>query len=114
MLIKCPECGKSVSDTAITCPNCGFAISNTDNIDVLKVKQILKTKRERSKFTSIGVVVILVIIAIGGITYYKSTSFERAQARLNESTKTYQETTDELNRLQDEYDKNKQIIDSYE
>ena len=23
-LIKCPECGKDVSDTAETCPNCGF------------------------------------------------------------------------------------------
>lgn len=25
-LIKCPECGKEVSDTAISCPNCGFQI----------------------------------------------------------------------------------------
>jgi ribosomal protein L37E len=24
-LIKCPECGKEVSDTAKTCTNCGFA-----------------------------------------------------------------------------------------
>lgn len=27
-LIKCPECGKQVSDTAITCPDCGKKISN--------------------------------------------------------------------------------------
>ena len=25
-LIKCPECGREVSDTAPTCPNCGFAL----------------------------------------------------------------------------------------
>lgn len=28
-LIKCPECGKDVSDRAAACPNCGFPISNT-------------------------------------------------------------------------------------
>lgn len=25
-LIKCPECGKEVSETATVCPNCGFSI----------------------------------------------------------------------------------------
>ncbi|MCI8306553.1 MAG: zinc ribbon domain-containing protein [Lachnospiraceae bacterium] len=25
-LIKCPECGKEISDTASSCPNCGFSI----------------------------------------------------------------------------------------
>ena len=27
-LIKCPECGKEISDTAHTCPNCGFEVRN--------------------------------------------------------------------------------------
>ena len=27
-LVECPECGKQVSNTAITCPNCGFPISS--------------------------------------------------------------------------------------
>lgn len=27
-LIKCPECGKQVSDRASSCPNCGFPIAN--------------------------------------------------------------------------------------
>ena len=27
-LIKCPECGKEVSDTANSCPNCGYLIHN--------------------------------------------------------------------------------------
>lgn len=27
-LIKCPECGKQVSDTASNCPHCGAPISN--------------------------------------------------------------------------------------
>ncbi len=24
MLITCPECGRQISDTAMTCPHCGF------------------------------------------------------------------------------------------
>lgn len=26
-LIKCPECGKEISDKAASCPNCGFPIT---------------------------------------------------------------------------------------
>ena len=29
-LIKCPECGRDVSDSAITCPNCGRIIFHYD------------------------------------------------------------------------------------
>lgn len=29
-LIKCPECGKEISDLAVNCPNCGFPISSTN------------------------------------------------------------------------------------
>lgn len=29
-LIKCPECGKDVSDKAQSCPNCGFPISRVE------------------------------------------------------------------------------------
>lgn len=28
-LIKCPECGKEISDMAVACPNCGKPMSNT-------------------------------------------------------------------------------------
>jgi uncharacterized membrane protein YvbJ len=33
-LMKCPECGKEVSDKAANCPNCGYKI--TDNIGHVK------------------------------------------------------------------------------
>lgn len=32
-LIKCPECGKEVSDKAKNCTNCGFPIRKTNNDD---------------------------------------------------------------------------------
>lgn len=30
-LIKCPKCGKSISDKAIKCPNCGFSKQEIKN-----------------------------------------------------------------------------------
>jgi hypothetical protein len=36
-LIKCPECGKEVSNLAKTCPNCGFSIADAFN-DVIRIK----------------------------------------------------------------------------
>jgi hypothetical protein len=48
-LIKCPECGKEVSDKAVACPNCGCPVSeqfskNEDN-------EIVNDKDEKSFFT---------------------------------------------------------------
>lgn len=34
-LIKCPECGKEISDNAKTCPNCGRALKPSGAIPVL-------------------------------------------------------------------------------
>lgn len=30
-LIKCPECGKEISDKAQSCPNCGYPIPKQEN-----------------------------------------------------------------------------------
>lgn len=35
-LIKCPECGHDVSDTASKCPNCGYELQDTKDEVVLK------------------------------------------------------------------------------
>lgn len=32
-MIKCPECGKDVSDKAQTCPNCGTPISVSNSVE---------------------------------------------------------------------------------
>ncbi len=31
-LIQCPECGKEISDQAISCPNCGFPINKSSKL----------------------------------------------------------------------------------
>lgn len=46
-LIKCPECGKEVSDKADLCPNCGYSIS--DYIDQQLQMQQVREEEERNK-----------------------------------------------------------------
>lgn len=31
-LIKCPECGKKISDTAVNCPNCGYSLKKETTV----------------------------------------------------------------------------------
>lgn len=40
-LIKCPECGKEISDKSLSCPNCGCPAS-----EFLKQNEVVKTKNE--------------------------------------------------------------------
>lgn len=58
-LIKCPECGKEISDKAGNCPHCGCPIGNkTDN-----------NKHHKKKLLIIAAVVIIIIIAIVGAVF---------------------------------------------
>ena len=59
MLIKCPECGHEVSDTAKACPNCGLAVadyieSHTTRYAIRKSKVNDNTKRKSSKSESVN------------------------------------------------------------
>jgi DNA-directed RNA polymerase subunit RPC12/RpoP len=40
-LFKCPECGKEISDTAMSCPNCGAPIAK------LAKKKAIKTAEKQ-------------------------------------------------------------------
>lgn len=44
-LIKCPECGKEISDKAAACPNCGMPLRKED-----RGTYNLTIKREKQKF----------------------------------------------------------------
>ena len=50
-LIKCPSCGKDISDKAEKCVSCGYDMSN-------------KKKKKGIKFLILGIVIIFVIIAM--------------------------------------------------
>lgn len=46
MLIKCPECGKEISDKAKSCPNCGFPIEGIKEKPVENKKEKETIKKE--------------------------------------------------------------------
>lgn len=67
-LIKCPECGKEISDKADSCPNCGYSMNSENE----KVSFNLKAKRTggTSKKSKILIIVlILLFIGVGAILY---------------------------------------------
>ena len=60
-LIKCPECGKEISDKALFCPNCGYNnAENEENTSVYKLPityQILG-------FVSVFAIIVGILIGI--------------------------------------------------
>ena len=52
-LIKCPECGKEISDKAESCPHCGYPITENaeaENINILsKENLVIEGKRDAKK-----------------------------------------------------------------
>lgn len=62
MIIKCPECGKEISDKAKSCPNCGFPIAHEEKPKVYAVKlndsMIVETQDDHIKILSDGKLII--------------------------------------------------------
>ena len=93
-LINCPECGKQISDLAISCPNCGYSINakeriensiphntsneiqkaNTFNNYKNKLLSLMSNHKKATGFIMIGLAIVFVIIIISKFTNseYKS------------------------------------------
>lgn len=64
-LINCTECGKEVSDKAITCPNCGAPIKNNTVYVKRPNGQLAPTPKKKSNKGIIIAIVIGIIVLIG-------------------------------------------------
>ena len=69
-LIKCPECGKQISDKAESCPNCGYRIEST----IEEKKDIPSTIKQEAKeidkkisicYAIVAVLVVLLFVFVG-------------------------------------------------
>lgn len=71
-LIKCPECGKEISDKANSCPNCGCPIgtdtATKESISTVEVSPSNKQGVKIKKF--IPLIIGVVVVAIIGIIIY--------------------------------------------
>lgn len=68
-LIKCPECGKEISDKAGKCPNCGFPLDNVYNKADQPMPSTINNNvpLSKTKILIISAIVILIIASIGVI-----------------------------------------------
>lgn len=68
-LIKCPECGKEVSDKAKECIHCGYPLKNHDSVkksysaNVTQKVPISTTNSNKTKKGSLGCGTVIAIIA---------------------------------------------------
>lgn len=86
-LIKCPECGKEISDKAHACIHCGYPISeildkipqfvsNANNTPDIPAKEPTTSKaksRSRPRWKSISIIVIIVIVLVIVISKFGNT-----------------------------------------
>lgn len=70
-LIKCPECGKEISDAAESCPNCGKPIKQVQHNTNDTVNIVPKKKRGKGCLIAI-IVFVLVIIGIASVASRQS------------------------------------------
>lgn len=93
-MIKCPECGKEVSDLAESCPNCGFPLGynagntppNNNMYQQQNVAQPVKAYVHKPKKNS-ALGVIALILSILGITFFIGAIFAVIDLRKKDGKK---------------------------
>lgn len=63
-LIQCPECGKDISDKAVSCPNCGYPLSSDELLKTGDPKFTDEKGTLKRHFVIIGPIVALIAIAV--------------------------------------------------
>lgn len=58
-LIKCPECGKEISSTALTCPNCGYSNNHNDGRKIEEKSNFISTMKLTLGLVSIAVFIVV-------------------------------------------------------
>lgn len=116
-LIKCPECGREVSDQADICVNCGYKIAGTENLHKMaqeKENQMNQERNEKNKVIMASVIAVIVIAIFIWFIWYQSTATERARQRLQDSVNELEQIQNEIDDLQRQKDYNDYLIDQYE
>lgn len=86
-LIKCPECGKEVSDKAKSCIHCGYPI----NVSKVKTNdEIIEHAKQKKKIGLIVFIILIILgIGIGVFSYNYSISGKKEANQAIEILKDY-------------------------
>ena len=123
-LIKCPECGKEISDKAGKCPYCGYPIEETENNveketgkqEILDVnKETPKKKKPLNKKVIITISAIIGAAVIGVGVYMVATADSRTynQAKQLYEEANYKEAVEKFRKIED-YKNSKELIEKCE
>ena len=69
-LIKCPECGKEISDKATACPNCGCPIQAAGNPNSVELSTTEEKPKKKTKTAVIAVVVAIAVLGVLCAAYF--------------------------------------------
>jgi len=69
-LIRCPECNREISSSAVTCPGCGIPIASA--ADTLATGSPLTTIQETSKRFKIHIIGAWIVFIVGWIMVFRS------------------------------------------
>ena len=95
-LIKCPECGRQVSNRAISCPNCGYPISNEDNIlNCLKMQSNYNNIISKENRMKVFRMLAIVCVIFWGVLFMwqKTNASKITKARVTGFTKSIESIT---------------------
>ncbi len=96
-IIKCPECGKEISDKAKECINCGCPIGQKEIKVAEKVDVEAKKNESKKKKITIFVSVILAIgLIVGGSFGVKHILDERRKNNLEDKVEKYKEDLESI------------------
>lgn len=123
-LIKCPECGKEISDKAGKCPYCGYPIEEIENTVVNETnkqeisdsnKGVPKKKKTLNKKVIIAVSSIIGVAAIGFGVYMITTADARTymQAKQLYDEGNYKEAIEKFQTIED-YKNTNELINECE
>lgn len=115
-LIKCPECGKEVSDKAEKCPYCGYPIEEIETVDKKEnIKEekyeVARKKKKLSKKVIIAISAIIGAAAIGVGGYMVATADSRTykQAKQLYEQANYKEAIEKFKKIEG-YKNSKELI----
>lgn len=81
-LIKCKECGKDVSNTALSCPHCGCLIKEE--------KKLKKEKKNHKKIIIFSIIIaVIVLLSAGGLFFFH-------KHKLDKYKENYEEILDKI------------------
>lgn len=116
-LIRCPECGREISDKAEVCVHCGIKISGMEHLHEkarLKENEIVKKKNKKMVSLIPTIVTVAALAVIGWYIWYQATASDREDKEFQDALDKFNETNDELEELERQLEYNERLIDEYE